>query len=182
MKISDIRIGDRSRKDLGDISSLARSIEDVGLLHPVVVNRDGMLIAGARGIAAFTLLGRRDEIPHTIADSLPDAITLLRAERDENTERKDFLRSEAVAMAERLEPLEKKAAKERQVSGLKHGDESRSEKTPERDRGCAGDKVAAAVGMARPTLTKAKAVVEAARRDPGRFGPGRGADGSDRQC
>ena len=173
MRISDIRIGDRSRKDLGDISSLARSIETVGLLHPIVVSKDGKLIAGARRIAAFTMLGR-DEIPHTVADSLQDAIASLRAERDENTERKDFLPSEAVMLAAQLEPFEREAARERQAKAgpregpgaKKSGSENFS--TP---LGRASDKVAAAVGLTRPTLAKAKAVIEAARKDPERYGP-----------
>jgi len=173
MRILDIRLGDRSRKDLGDISSLARSIETVGLLHPVVVSRDGTLIAGARRIAAFTMLGR-DEIPHTVADSLQDAIALLRAERDENTERKDFLRTEAVAMAKRLEPLEREAARKRaaQASGQPRGMKKvSSENFSEETKGNASDKVAAAVGLSRTTLTKAKAVVEAAKKDPEQYGP-----------
>ena len=31
----------RHRKDLGDIRSLARSIQEIGLLHPVVIRPDG---------------------------------------------------------------------------------------------------------------------------------------------
>ena len=34
MPIDAIKIGVRHRKDLGDISSLAESIDEVGLLHP----------------------------------------------------------------------------------------------------------------------------------------------------
>jgi ParB family transcriptional regulator, chromosome partitioning protein len=32
-----IKIGDRIRRDLGDISALAQSIDEHGLLHPIVV-------------------------------------------------------------------------------------------------------------------------------------------------
>jgi hypothetical protein len=38
-----IQIGERRHKDMGDIESLARSIRDVGLLHPVVVTVLGVL-------------------------------------------------------------------------------------------------------------------------------------------
>src|SRR6516225_7356473 len=58
MAIADITVGARYRKDLGDIEALARSIEEVGLLHPVVVTPDGTLIAGERRIAAYKHLGR----------------------------------------------------------------------------------------------------------------------------
>ena len=35
--LDSIRIGERHRKDMGDIDGLARSIADVGLLHPIVI-------------------------------------------------------------------------------------------------------------------------------------------------
>jgi len=41
MKIADIRVGPRVRKESGDIQALADSIDRHGLLHPVVVMRGG---------------------------------------------------------------------------------------------------------------------------------------------
>jgi hypothetical protein len=41
-------------------ASLARSIEQHGLLHPVVIPRDGVLIAGERRLESYKLLGRTD--------------------------------------------------------------------------------------------------------------------------
>ena len=38
--IKSVRVGERHRHDLGNIAALARSIEEVGLLHPVVVTPD----------------------------------------------------------------------------------------------------------------------------------------------
>jgi hypothetical protein len=55
--IADITIGIRHRRDLGDVESLARSIEDIGLLHPIIVDEDGRLLAGARRLAACKHLG-----------------------------------------------------------------------------------------------------------------------------
>lgn len=173
MKISQIKIGNRSRKDLGDIASLARSIEAIGLLHPIVVLKDGTLIAGARRIAAFVQLGK-DEIPHTTVESLNEAVALLMAERDENMERKDFSPSEAVAMAERLEPLEKEEARKRQSkAGPKVGKGAKATASENCSTavGRASDHVASAVGMSRPTLAKAKAVIEAAKLNPDACGP-----------
>lgn len=57
MKIENIVVGDRRRKDLGDIDSLANSIADIGLLHPIVVSLDGKLIAGQRRLEACKRLG-----------------------------------------------------------------------------------------------------------------------------
>jgi hypothetical protein len=44
---------------------------------------------------------------------------VLQAERDENIERKDFTPTEALALAKLLEPLEREAAKNREVEGGK---------------------------------------------------------------
>ena len=55
--LSAIRVGKRHRKDLGDIRFLARSIQEIGLLHPVVIRPEGKLIAGERRLWALKLLG-----------------------------------------------------------------------------------------------------------------------------
>jgi ParB family chromosome partitioning protein len=164
VNISDIRIGERHRKDLGDIASLAKSIADIGLLHPVVVTPDGTLIAGARRVAACKLLGWQ-EIPATVVD-LQD---IVRGEHDENALRKDFTPSEAVAIARALEPIEREAAKERQATLNNHS--GASENFTEASKGNALDKVAQTVGMSRPTFTKASEVVEAAEQEPELFAP-----------
>lgn len=88
-----IVVGERDRDDFGDITSLARSIEEVGLLHPVVVTPDRRLVAGGRRLAAVTQLGWR-EVPVTVVD-LASAESVLRAEADENTCRKDLTPTEA---------------------------------------------------------------------------------------
>lgn len=174
MKIAEIKIGRRARKDPGDIQSLARSIEKTGLIHPIAVGPDGSLIAGFRRIEAFKLLGC-DEIPHRVIDNIDDAMKILQAERDENTERKPFNPSEALDLAERLEPLERKAAKDRQRNaGRSHGRGKASiapDKLSEPIKGTASDRVAQAVGLSRHTLTKIKAVTEAAKQNPERYQP-----------
>ena len=67
MEIERIQVGFRYRKDLGDVRSLAQSIEEVGLLHPVVVTPEGRLIAGQRRLEACRALGWID-IPVTVVD------------------------------------------------------------------------------------------------------------------
>jgi len=66
MKIADIIVNNRTRKDLGDIQSLADSIREVGLLNPITICYDArmrpVLIAGSRRLKAFELLNR-EEIP-----------------------------------------------------------------------------------------------------------------------
>src|SRR5262245_25972598 len=104
--ITSIRVGDRHRRDLGDIDQLAASIDELGLLHPVVISADGVLIAGARRLAACKKLGRK--MIETTVVSLPD---IVKGEFAENVHRKDFLPSEIDAIRRVLEPQERAAAK-----------------------------------------------------------------------
>lgn len=113
MPIEAIRIAGRHRTDLGDIAALARSIADVGLLNPITLTHDCRLVAGQRRLEAFRSLGW-DTIPVRFVDSLDDAARLLRAERDENTERKEMLPSEKASLGEALYEIEAGEAKERQ--------------------------------------------------------------------
>jgi hypothetical protein len=72
MKIAQIQIGFRYRKDLRDLRSLADSMGEVGLLHPVVVTLEVRLIAGQRRLEACRLLGWT-KIPVTVVDLLQTA-------------------------------------------------------------------------------------------------------------
>src|SRR6516162_8676373 len=108
-KVDQIKVGRRHRRDMGDIDGLAKDIEEVGLLHPIVLNSDDVLVAGARRLDAVKKLGW-DEVNVTFVSKLDDAILALKAERSENTCRKDFTRSESVALGNRLLELERPQA------------------------------------------------------------------------
>jgi N6-adenosine-specific RNA methylase IME4 len=156
-RIDTIRIGNRHRRDLGDVESLARSIDDIGLLHAVVITPDGELIAGARRLEACRRLGRTEIDVHFV-----DLDEIVRGEFAENTERKPLTMSEAVAVSRALYPVERAAAKLRQEGGAKLA--------PGR-RGKTRDKVAAFTGIKHTTLAKASAIVDAAESQPDRYGP-----------
>jgi ParB family chromosome partitioning protein len=55
--IDDIKVGPRHRRDPGDLHALAASIAAIGLLHPVSIDGDGNLLAGARRLEACKRLG-----------------------------------------------------------------------------------------------------------------------------
>ena len=150
-KISDIVVGTRHRKDMGDLDGLAASMAELGLLHPIVVRPDGVLVAGERRLRAAQLLGWE-----TIRVTVVDVAAIARGELAENEVRKDFTLSESVAIKRALEPLEKVAAKERQAA---RGGKGRiaSGKLPTAITGRAADKAAKATGMTRRTLEKAEA-------------------------
>ena len=58
--ITDIKVHDRHRRDLGDIAGLAQSIRALGLLHPIVVDPEHRLLAGQRRLEACRQLGWPD--------------------------------------------------------------------------------------------------------------------------
>jgi N6-adenosine-specific RNA methylase IME4/ParB-like chromosome segregation protein Spo0J len=155
-RIADIKVGERHRRDMGDIAGLAASMAELGLLQPIVVRPDGKLIAGERRLRAAEQLGWTN-IPVTVVD----LEAVVRGEFAENAVRKDFTLSEAVAIKRALEPLERAKAKERMLAGKPSG------KFP---RGRALDKVARVVGKDRRTIEKAEAIVDAAASEPERFG------------
>jgi N6-adenosine-specific RNA methylase IME4 len=159
-RIDDIIVGRRHRRDLGDITSLARSIEQNGLLHPVVIRRDGRLIAGERRLEAFKLLGRT-EIPVTEVD----LEEIVRGELAENSDRKAFLPSEIEAIRRTLEPLEKAAARERQG----RPGEPRSGKLPGHNGARTRDKLGVFAGVSGRTVEKIAAVCEAAEAEPEKY-------------
>jgi len=162
--LDEITIGTRYRRELGDIAGLAHSIEEIGLLHPVVINVERELIAGQRRLAACGLLGWE-----TVPVRMVDLDDILRGEHDENVVRKDFVPSEAVAIARALEPREKAAARERQGARVDLQLVGKLPTSPPAKKR-ARDKLARAVGMSGRTLEKAAEVVTAAEADPGQYG------------
>lgn len=151
-RIADLVIRDRHRNDMGDIDGLARSMADVGLLHPVVVTPDNVLIAGERRLRAAQQLGWK-EIPVHVVDLADVAL----GELAENAVRKDFLPSEAVAIAEAV----------RGLVATPHGGDRKSEAFKSEsfalEKGRTVDKAAAYVGLSGRTLEKAVAVIESGK-------------------
>lgn len=156
IQISEIKIGKRYRKDIGDLTELCESIKKVGLLHPIVLDKDNNLIVGYRRIAAYKQL-KFEEIECTKISNL-DELLKLQSESDENKCRKDFTPEEAITIGEQLEPIEKEAAKERK-STLNNASVKLTEA-----KGESLDKVAKAVGMSRNTYVKAKAVIKSGNK------------------
>jgi ParB/RepB/Spo0J family partition protein len=153
--ITEIRIGQRHRRDLGDLEGLARNIKEIGLLHTFPVTPSGELIAGERRLEACKLLGWTSVPVHEV-----DIDCIARGELAENTYRKDFTPSEMVAIAQTVEQRERELARQRMTLGkISTGS------------GKARDKIAAPLGISGKTLEMARAVVEAAERNPAVFGP-----------
>lgn len=94
VSIESIIVEDRFRRDMGDIEALKTSIQKLGLLQAIVVDKDRRLVCGGRRLTAAKALGWA-----TIDAKVVDCDALM-AEHDENEVRKAFTVSERVAIAE----------------------------------------------------------------------------------
>jgi DNA methylase/ParB/Sulfiredoxin domain len=185
--IGIINIGTRLRRDLGDLHSLAKSISEVGLLHPIVLNsKNDVLVAGQRRLEACKILGW-----HKIPVYYVNLNDIIKGEYHENVVRKGFTTSELVELKKAIEPLERKEAEERQRLGRTKGGKMHFDKNddvpnsssmlggsfpPSNDNsvpingGKTRDKLADYVGISHITLKKAEKIYDAAKKQPEKYG------------
>jgi N6-adenosine-specific RNA methylase IME4 len=158
--IADIKVGRRHRKELGDLTELAASMAELGLLHPIVITPKRQLIAGERRLEAAKLLGWT-KVPTTEID----LVKVVEGEYAENAFRKNLTPSECVDIADAIAPVQRAEAKKRQGTRTDLG-----AKLPQSSPGKARDKVARVAGIGHTSLDKARAVRDAAKANPERFG------------
>jgi hypothetical protein len=109
-----IRVVGRHRRDMGELEVLAASIATVGLLHPPVITKDGVLICGERRLlAARDILGWK-----TIPVIVLEVSSIVEGEYAENEIRKDFTPSERVAIGKAIEAEIGKRQGQRTDKGL----------------------------------------------------------------
>lgn len=105
--IDKIQIGPRRREELGDLEALAASIQQHGLIHPIVVDQDGTLVAGERRLKACQLLGWAEIDVRFYEDLTEEERWAI--ELEENLHRKDLTEYERsktlVALAETAREL-----------------------------------------------------------------------------
>lgn len=104
VKIEDIKIKKRVRKDLGNLQDLMDSMRTFGLLNPITLNSKYELIAGERRLQAATRLGW-EKINAIVLDSSVDEIKQLEIELEENNQRKEFTDEELLEGYKRLDRL-----------------------------------------------------------------------------
>jgi len=95
----DIKIGERYRRDMGDLEALAASIKAEGLLQPIGVTEDRALVFGERRLRAVQDILNRD----TITARVVRVSSIVAGEYAENEVRKDFTPSERAAIAKAIE-------------------------------------------------------------------------------
>ncbi|WP_345750899.1 ParB/RepB/Spo0J family partition protein [Microbacterium rhizophilus] len=102
------------RSELGDLRKLRDSIERLGLLTPVTISIDYVLISGRRRLAVMRELGET-RVPVWIAAGVSDELRTLLAIKDENTLQKNLTPTEQAALYAELKGLlaEENARKQR---------------------------------------------------------------------
>lgn len=122
--IDSIIVGVRHRKELGDIDSLMESILKVGLLQPVTITPDGVLVCGRRRLEAAKRLGWRT-LRVWVRSGISDGLSMLMAQQDENKLRKPLTEREQAKLFAELKPLlAEDAARRQRASRFGEADDS----------------------------------------------------------
>ena len=154
IKIEDIIMDNRIRKDMGDLEAFANEIKVNGMMNYPLISTDNHLIAGERRVRACQLLGlTKITVRQT---DITDAEKLTELEIAENLLRKDFTRSERVDCGIRLERIEAIKAEKR----MKAGKANPEQNSDEGSVGRTADIVARRLGISRDTYAKEKKIVE----------------------
>ena len=122
-QVDSIRVGVRHRTELGDLRPLMDSIQRLGLLQPVTIDPDGVLICGRRRLEAVKRLGW-NTVRVWVRTGLSGALSQLLAEQDENVTHKPLSPREAAAMYRELKALLVEDAARRQAASRFGADNS----------------------------------------------------------
>ena len=95
VNIEDIKIGNRIRQEMGDISSLKQSIQKMGLINPVIINEKNELMSGFRRLEACRQLGWI-EVDVRVINTASDKVMELDLEYHENLARIDLTPDDSV--------------------------------------------------------------------------------------
>lgn len=103
VKLTDIKVGQRFREDMGDIDGLVDSIKEKGLIQPLSINSDYVLLAGGRRHAASGLAGLVD-VPVLIREG-NDEVDAREIELMENIHRKEMTWQEQARLTAEIHRL-----------------------------------------------------------------------------
>jgi ParB/RepB/Spo0J family partition protein len=108
LAISSITIDreNRQRRELTDIPDLAASIARYGLFHPIVVDREGNLVAGERRLTAVTSLGWSHIEVRYVDELEPEDLHMI--ELEENIKRKNLTWQEEATAVGKYHDLKQK--------------------------------------------------------------------------
>ena len=95
----------RIRQEIGDLASLQQSIQQVGLLNPILIDENDTLVAGFRRLSACKNLGWK-EVEVRMVEMGGDELKMLDAEIAENFYRKEFTPEEVLSTERRRREIE----------------------------------------------------------------------------
>jgi len=101
--LDDIRVKRRIREQPEDIEDLMNSMKRYGLMNPITINSENVLIAGRRRLEAARRLGWHMISANVIEAT--DRVSELEMEIEENTQRSNFTDQELMKAYTRLERL-----------------------------------------------------------------------------
>ena len=102
--LSAITVGHRHRTDLGDIDQLAESIRRDGLLQPIAITPDGVLLSGRRRLAALERLGEK-KVAVWVVDGVSDKLSALLAEQADQVHHKPLTETEKATLYRELKQI-----------------------------------------------------------------------------
>lgn len=105
VKLDEISVGERFRTDLGDLEEMVASIKAKGIIQPLSVDSNMVLLAGGRRYASAQLAGL-PTVPVIVRDFI-DEIDSREIELFENIYRKDFTWAERAALTQEIDKLYK---------------------------------------------------------------------------
>ena len=160
IKVTDIAVHDRQRKDLGDVDSLANSIHEYGIIQPIVLEmpetvqgREYRLVVGERRLEAIKRLGwaQLEHGKHFIFVDEANRNELRRSavELEENLQRKELSWQEQVEAKQKLLELMQKTYGVAAV-----GARTRAEKSGAVHQGFGVNKLAAMLGESAAQTSK----------------------------
>src|SRR4051812_41885211 len=88
VKLTDVKIGERLPRPMGDMEGMAQSIATYGLIQPIVLDDDFKLIAGFRRFTAHQMNGEVDI--EAIFRKDIDPIMAMELELEENLQRENL--------------------------------------------------------------------------------------------
>jgi ParB family chromosome partitioning protein len=110
--IDSIVVGARHRKDPGDLAKLMDSIDRLGLLQPVTITPDGVLVCGWRRLEAVRRLGWHS-MKVWVRSGISGKLESLLAQQDENQLHKPLNELEKAALYRELKAIRAEEAEHR---------------------------------------------------------------------
>ncbi len=118
ISIADIKIHKRAREEVLEIEELAESIKRFGLLNPIIVDTNYILVAGYRRLEAVKRLGWSSIDANII--EIKDGISALELEIEENIQRIQFSDEELLNAFKKLNRIKNPSLFKRILQAIIH--------------------------------------------------------------